>query len=75
MALVIANDDVPAGARLVGKGQHHGLFFFGVRRGAEYALFGRSGKPLIALSDPPRAWPKSGKNEAAAGTKAALNAL
>src|ERR1700686_3522041 len=30
VAFVIPDDDVPAGALLVGKGQHHRLFFFGV---------------------------------------------
>src|SRR5580704_2892745 len=45
VALVIADDDVPAGALFVGKGQHHGLFFFGVRHGGEYARFRRAGKP------------------------------
>jgi hypothetical protein len=34
VAFVIPDDDVPAGALLVGKGQHDWLFFFGVRHGA-----------------------------------------
>jgi hypothetical protein len=44
VAFVIPDDDVPAGAFLVGKGQHDWLFFFGVRHGAEYARFGRGRK-------------------------------
>jgi hypothetical protein len=46
MAFVIPDDDVPAGALLVGKGQHHRLFFFGFHHPAEYARFGPAGKPL-----------------------------
>src|SRR5580700_9666170 len=49
VALVIADDDVPAGALFVGKGQHHGLFFFGVRHGADYARFGQGRKPKSGL--------------------------
>src|SRR5580704_11209448 len=50
VAFVIPDDDMPAGARLVGKGQHHRLFLFGVSHvrsshGAEYAPFGPPGKP------------------------------
>src|ERR1700722_4677417 len=30
VAFVVPDDDVPPGARFVGKGEHHGLFFFGV---------------------------------------------
>ena len=44
VTFMIPNDDVPAGALLVGKGQHHGLFFFGFRHGAEYAPFGQGCK-------------------------------
>jgi hypothetical protein len=44
VAFVIPDDDVPAGALFVGKGQHHGLFFFSVRHGADYARFGRGRK-------------------------------
>jgi hypothetical protein len=46
---VIPDDDVPAGASLVDKGQHHGLFLFGVRHAAEYARFGRGRKSKSGL--------------------------
>jgi hypothetical protein len=46
VAFVIPDDDVPTGALLVGKGQHHRLFFFGFHHAAEYAPFGPAGKPL-----------------------------
>ena len=49
VAFVIADDDVPAGARFVGKGQHHGLFFFGLGHAAEYAPFGRGRKSISGL--------------------------
>lgn len=45
VAFVVADDNVPAAALLVGKGQHHGRFFSGVRHGAEYASSGPPGKP------------------------------
>jgi hypothetical protein len=49
VAFVIPDDNVPAGALLVGKGQHHRLFFFGVRHGGDYARFGRGRKSKSGL--------------------------
>ena len=49
VAFVIPEDDVPAGALFVGKGQHHGLFFFGFRHAADYARFGRGRKSQSGL--------------------------
>jgi hypothetical protein len=49
VAFVIPDDDVPAGACLVGKGHHHGLLFFGVRHGADYARSGRGRKGKSGL--------------------------
>jgi hypothetical protein len=49
VAFVIPKDDMPAGALFVGKGQHHGFFFFGVRHAADYARFGRGRKSQSGL--------------------------
>ena len=52
VAFVIADDNVPAGAVFVGKGQHYRPFFFGVRHGGEYARFGRGRKSKSGLPYP-----------------------
>src|SRR5580704_295423 len=70
VACVIPDDDVPAGALLVGKGQHDGLFLFGVGHRAEYAPFSPAGKPLSLPYSAGRA--KSGIIRLAAGTKPPL---
>lgn len=74
MAGVVADDNVPAAARLVGKGQHHGRFFSGLRHGAEICLVGPAWQAFEPASSQTRGT-KMGLSRPPAGTKAAVGAL